>query len=146
MKFMKAKASIFGLNFHIMRRLLNGCLLRPQMNIPYPRALQMAKLMMARKHTFTNATSIILWPFKQLNVSPSVMFYNNNYSTSYRNNVFLNCNIEYTLGNTILSLQCSNLLNNNVFRRYNDNGIIRYSSEYHLRGRTIMVGIRIRIT
>lgn len=98
------------------------------------------------KHTFTNATSIILWPFKQLNVSPSVMFYNNNYSTSYRNNVFLNCNIEYTLGNTILSLQCSNLLNNNVFRRYNDNGIIRYSSEYHLRGRTIMVGIRIRIT
>ena len=98
------------------------------------------------KHTFTNATSIILSPFKQLNVSPSVMFYNNNYSTSYRNNVFLNCNIEYTLGNTILSLQCSNLLNNNVFRRYNDNGIIRYSSEYHLRGRTIMVGIRIRIT
>lgn len=48
MKFMKAKASIFGLNFHIMRRLLNGCLLRPQMNTPYPRALQMAKLMMAR--------------------------------------------------------------------------------------------------
>lgn len=98
------------------------------------------------KHTFTNSTSVTLWPYKQLSISPSVMFYHNNYTTSYRNNVFLNCNLEYTLGNTILSLQCSNLLNNNIFRRFNDNGIIRYSSEYRLRGRTIMFGIRIRIT
>lgn len=98
------------------------------------------------KHTFVDATSIGVWPCKQLNVATSVMYYNNNYSSSYRNNVFLNCDIEYGLRNIILYVQCSNLLNNDVFRRFNDNGVIRYSSEYRLRGRTIMIGFKIRIT
>lgn len=98
------------------------------------------------KHTFANSTSLIVWPYKQLSLSPSVMFYHNNYSSSYQNNTFLNFNIEYTFGNVILSLQCSNLMDNNVFRRFSDNGIVRYSSEYRLRGRTIMFGIRIRLT
>lgn len=97
------------------------------------------------KHTFTNATSFTFWPCKQLSLMPSVMYYYNNYSTSYRNNTFLNCNIEYTIGNTIIFLNCSNLLDSTVFRRFNDNGIVQYSSQYHLRGRTIMVGVRLRI-
>lgn len=97
------------------------------------------------KHTFTNATSFVIWPCKQLSLTPSVMYYYNNYSTNYRHNTFLNCNIEYSLGNTILSLKCSNLLDSRVFRRYNDNGIIRYSSQYRLRGRAIMLGVRFSI-
>lgn len=97
------------------------------------------------KHTFTNTTSLALWPCKQLSITPSVMYYYNDYSTNYRNNTFLNCNIEYTLGNAILSLNCSNLLDNKVFRRFNDNGIVQYSSQYRLRGRTIMLGVRFRV-
>lgn len=97
------------------------------------------------KHTFTNVTSLVLWPCKQLSITPSVMYYYNDYSTNYRNNAFLNCNIEYTIGNTILSLNCSNLLNSRVFRRFNDNGIIQYSSQYRLRGRTTMMGVRFKI-
>ncbi len=98
------------------------------------------------KRTFTNTSSVALSPCNGFNVIPSVMYYNNNYSSAYRNNVFLNCNFEFTLGTTIFSLQCSNLLDNSIFRRYNDNGIIRYSSEYKLRGRTIIFGVRLRIT
>lgn len=97
------------------------------------------------KHTFTNVTSFVIWPCKQLSLTPSVMYYYNDYSTNYRHNTFLNCNIEYSLGNTILSLKCSNLLDIRVFRRYNDNGIIRYSSQYRLRGRAIMLGVRFSI-
>ena len=97
------------------------------------------------KHTFTNVTSLVFWPCKQLSITPSVMYYYNDYSSNYRNNTFLNGNIEYTLGNVILSLNCSNLLDSKVFRRYNDNGIVQYSSQYQLRGRTIMAGIRFRI-
>lgn len=98
------------------------------------------------KHTFANITSLVLWPCKNLSLMPSVMYYYNDYSTNYRNNTFLNCNIEYSIGNTILSLQCNNLLDSRNFRRFNDNGIIQYSSQYHLRGRTIMFGVRFRIS
>lgn len=97
------------------------------------------------KHTFVNATSLVCWLCKQLTLTPSVMYYYNDYSTDYRNNTFLNCNIEYSLGNTTLSLNCSNLLDSRVFRRYNDNGIIQYSSQYRLRGRTIMFEVRFRL-
>lgn len=97
------------------------------------------------KHTFTNATSLVFWPCKQLSLTPSVMYYYNDYSTSYRNNTFLNCKIEYSFGSTILSLNCSNLLDSRVFHRYNDNGIIQYSNLFHLRGRTIMFGVRFSI-
>ncbi len=58
------------------------------------------------KHTFTNSTSFVIWPCKQLSLMPTVMYYYNDYSASYRNNTFLNCNIEYSLGNAILSLKC----------------------------------------
>lgn len=98
------------------------------------------------KHAFTNATSIVLWPHRKLHVSPSVVCYHNNYAASYRNNLFLDCSIEYTPGRTILYIGCSNLLDSKVFRRLNDDGIIRYASEYRLRGRTMMAGFRIRIT
>lgn len=97
------------------------------------------------KHTFANATSFVFWPYKQLCLTPSLIYYYNDYSKDYRNNTFLNCNIEYSFGNTILSLNCSNLLNNRVFRRYNDNGSIQYSCQYRLRGRTIMLGGRFKI-
>lgn len=97
------------------------------------------------KYTFHNATSLVLWPVKELCLTPSVMYYHNNYSTAFRNNVFLNCNVEYTTGNAILSVQCDNLLDNRTFRRYSDNGIICSSSEYRLRGRTVLFSIRIRI-
>lgn len=96
-------------------------------------------------HTFTNSTSLIIRPCKIISLSPSVSFYNNNYSSAHQNNVFLNCNAEYSTGKVIISLRCSNLLNNCVFRRFYDNGIISYSSEYRLRGRTLMLGIRIKI-
>lgn len=97
------------------------------------------------KHTFSNATSLVVWPYKQISVAPSVMYYYNDYSTNYRNNIFLNCNIEYSLGNSIIFLKCNNLLDSRIFRRYNDNGIIQYSSQYRLRGRTIMLGVRFSI-
>lgn len=97
-------------------------------------------------HTFTNSTSLALWVCKRLCLMPSVMFHHNNYYSAYRNNVFLNCNVEYTLGKTMFFMQCDNLLDNNIFRRYSDNGVISYSCEYRLRGRTVMFGARIRIT
>lgn len=98
------------------------------------------------KHTFASISSLTVWPFRRLSVRPSVMYYYNDYTSSGRSNTFLNCNIEYTLGETILSIDCSNLLDSRYFRRYNDNGIIRHTSEYRLRGRTIMFGVRFRIT
>ncbi|MGN0319062.1 MAG: hypothetical protein ACI4E1_14125 [Lachnospira sp.] len=97
------------------------------------------------KHAFTNATSFVFRPFKQLSLTPSVMYYYNDYSTNYRNNAFLNCDMEYSIGNTIFSIKCSNLLDSRIFRRFNDNGIIQYSSQYRLRGRTIMLGVRFSI-
>ncbi len=83
------------------------------------------------KHTFTSITSFTVWPCKRLSLKPSVMYYYNDYTTSNRSNTFLNCNIEYTLGDTVQSI---------------DNGIIRHTSRYRLRGRTIMFGVRFRIT
>lgn len=97
------------------------------------------------KHTFTNATSFTFYPNRRLSIKPSVMYYYTDYSSNYRNNTFLSCNIEYILGTSVLSLECSNLLDSKVFRRFNDNGIVQYSSQYRLRGRTIMFGIRFRI-
>lgn len=97
------------------------------------------------KHAFSNVTSLVLWPFKQLCITPSVMYYYNDYSASYRNNTFLNCKIEYTIKDIVLSLQCSNLLDSKIFSCFSDNGVIRYSSQYRLRGRTIMLGVRFRI-
>lgn len=98
------------------------------------------------KHTFSNTASLVLWPCRRLSIKPSAMFYYNDYSTSYRSNVFLNCDMEYTTGNLILYLQCSNLLDSKVFRSFNDNGIIQRSSQYMLRGRTVLFGVRFRIT
>lgn len=97
------------------------------------------------KVTFTDATSLSVWPFKDINVTPAVIFHHNNYTSSYRSNVFLDCSIEYTLKSVILSLQGINLLDNRVFRRYSDNGIITHSSEFRLRGRTLLLGIRLRL-
>lgn len=97
------------------------------------------------KCLFCSVTSLTLWPVKKLCLTPGVIYYHNNYSTAYRDNVFLNCGIEYTIRSVILSIQCNNLLDSRMFRTYSDNGIIRYSSEYRLRGRTVLFGIRIRI-
>ncbi|MDE6753759.1 MAG: hypothetical protein K2J82_04005 [Muribaculaceae bacterium] len=94
---------------------------------------------------FSNISSLTVSPIKNLFFRPSVMFYHNNYFDSYRNNVFLNCRMEYTLGEVILSVQADNLLDNKIFRRFSDNGIISRSNEYQLRGRTIMFGVRLRL-
>lgn len=97
------------------------------------------------RNTFTSLTSFELSPVRQLFIIPSVMYYHNNYSTSYRDNVFLNCKVEYTVGRVVLTLQGCNLLDSRVFRRFTDNGIISRSNEYHLRGRMMLVGVRIKI-
>lgn len=94
---------------------------------------------------FTNTSSLTLWPCKQFCMMPSVQYYHNNYFSTGRNNVFLNCALEYYLGNTTLSLKCNNLLNSVNFRKMTDSGVTRYMSEYRLRGRSIMLGIRIKI-
>ena len=97
------------------------------------------------RHTFSNSTSFIISPHKRLTVMPGLMYYYNDYSTVYRNNFFLNCDIEYSFNDFTLFLKGSNLLDSLTFRKYNDNGIIQYLSEYRLRGRTIMFGIRFSI-
>lgn len=97
------------------------------------------------RHTFTSSNSFSIWFVGKIRIVPAVTFHYNDFSTDYRTNVFLNCNLEYTLKQTTLSLQCSNLLNNTVFRRFTDNGIIRHSSEYRLRGRSLLLSITFRI-
>lgn len=94
---------------------------------------------------FENTTSVSFSPIKQLNVMPSVQFYHNNYFEEGRNNTFLNCLLEYYIGSTTLSLKCSNLLDSDVFHRVTDNGVTRYVSEYKLRGRTLMIGVRFKL-
>lgn len=96
-------------------------------------------------HTFSSTASLGIWPLRQLRIAPSVQYYFNNYYTDGRHNVFLDCSLEYYWGRATISLRCANLLDNDTFRRINDNGIIRYSSEYRLRGRTLMLGLRIKI-
>ena len=96
-------------------------------------------------HTFSSTASLGIWPIRQLRIAPSVQYYFNNYYTDGRHNVFLDCSLEYYWGRATISLRCANLLDNDTFRRVNDNGIIRYSSEYRLRGRTLMLGLRIKI-
>ena len=95
--------------------------------------------------TFKNATSLTFGVCKQLSIMPSVQYYHNNYYTTGRNNVFLNAGLEYYWRKTTWSLKCTNLLDNRTFHRVVDNGVTRYSSSYQLRGRTIMLGIRIKI-
>ena len=97
------------------------------------------------RNTFTNITSLIVWPLKNLSVQPSVMYYHNNYYPTYRDNVFLNCKIEYSLRGVVFSIHTTNLLDNRVFRRFTDNGIVSRSNEYRLRGRTVMFGVRLRL-
>lgn len=97
------------------------------------------------RNTFTNITSLIVWPLKNLSVQPSVMYYHNNYYPTYRDNVFLNCKIEYSLREVVFSIHTTNLLDNRVFRRFSDNGIVSRSNEYRLRGRTVMFGVRLRL-
>lgn len=96
-------------------------------------------------HTFSSNTSLGIWPLKQLRIAPSVQYYFNNYYTDGRHNVFLDCAIEYYWGRATIFMRCANLLDNDTFLRVNDNGIIRYASEYRLRGRTLMLGLRIKI-
>lgn len=97
------------------------------------------------RNTFSSTCSLTAWPTGNLGISPSVMYHYNDFSTDYRNNVFLNCRIEYILSRVTLTLQCQNLLDNRVFRRFSDNGIIRHSGEYRLRGRLFLLGAMFRI-
>ncbi|MDE6008789.1 MAG: hypothetical protein K2G90_06230 [Muribaculaceae bacterium] len=96
-------------------------------------------------NAFSSVCSLSISPLKRLSLIPAVMFYHNNYSNDYRNNLFLNCDVEYRIGEAVLSVKGINLLNSTVFRRFSDNGIVSRSNEYHLRGRTLMFGIRIRL-
>lgn len=97
------------------------------------------------RNSFSSFTSLIVSPFRHLSFYPAVAYYHNNYSSAYRDNVFLNCRIEYSIGEVTLSFEGRNLLDNTVFRRFTDNGIISRSNEYKLRGRTLMAGIRIKV-
>ena len=96
-------------------------------------------------HTFSSTASLGIWPLRQLRIAPSVQYYFNNYYDDGRHNVFLDCSLEYYWGRAVIFLRCANLLDNDTFRRVTDNGITRYSSEYRLRGRTLMLGLRIKI-
>ena len=96
-------------------------------------------------HTFSSTASLGIWPVRQLRIAPSVQYYFNNYYDDGRHNVFLDCSLEYYWGRAVIFLRCANLLDNDTFRRVTDNGITRYSSEYRLRGRTLMLGLRIKI-
>lgn len=96
-------------------------------------------------HTFSSTASLGIWPIRQFRISPSVQYYFNNYYDDGRHNVFLDCSLEYYWGRAVFFLRCANLLDNDTFRRVTDNGITRYSSEYRLRGRTLMLGLRIKI-
>ncbi len=96
-------------------------------------------------HTFSSTASLGIWPIRQFRISPSVQYYFNNYYYDGRHNVFLDCSLEYYWGRAVFFLRCANLLDNDTFRRVTDNGITRYSSEYRLRGRTLMLGLRIKI-
>ena len=96
-------------------------------------------------HTFSSTASLGIWPVRQLRIAPSMQYYFNNYYDDGRHNVFLDCSLEYYWGRAVIFLRCANLLDNDTFRRVTDNGITRYSSEYRLRGRTLMLGLRIKI-
>ena len=96
-------------------------------------------------HTFSSTASLGIWPIRQFRISPSVQYYFNNYYDDGRHNIFLDCSLEYYWGRAVIFLRCANLLDNDTFRRVTDNGITRYSSEYRLRGRTLMLGLRIKI-
>ncbi len=95
--------------------------------------------------TFTTSSSIILWPCSKLKLMPSVQYSYNNYFPTGRNTTFLNCEIEYYLGRVTLSLKGTNLLDKDVYRRISDNGITRYVSDYKLRGRSVLLGIRLKV-
>ena len=96
-------------------------------------------------HTFANTSSLGIWPVSQLHIAPSIQYYFNNYHTNRRHNVFLDCTLEYDYKHAFIYIRCSNLLDNDTFQRVTDNGITRYYSEQRLRGRTLMLGLRIKI-
>ena len=95
--------------------------------------------------TFTDATSVILWAGSSLSFNTQMQYYYNSYFTQGRSNLFLNERIEYRLKSTIFSLECINLFDRKTYSRVIDNGVTRYVSQYQLRGRTIMAGIRIKL-
>lgn len=96
--------------------------------------------------TFASKTSLNIWPFKEVCITPSLQYNYNNYFDEGRDNVFLNSSAEYYLKSTTFFVRCNNLLDNRCFCRVTDNGVMRYVSEYSLRGRTLMIGIRIKLT
>ena len=95
--------------------------------------------------TFTDATSVILWAGSSLSFNTQMQYYYNSYFTQGSNNLFLNERIEYHLKSTTFSLECINLFDRKTYNRVIDNGVTRYVSQYQLRGRTIMAGIRIKL-
>ena len=95
--------------------------------------------------TFTDATSVILWVGSSFSFNTQMQYYYNSYFTQGRSNLFLNERIEYHLKSTIFSLECINLFDHKTYNRIIDNGVTRYVSQYQLRGRTVMAGIRIKL-
>ena len=95
--------------------------------------------------TFTNATSVILWAGTSLSFNTQIQYYYSSYFTQGRSSLFLNERIEYHLKSTIFSLECINLFDRKTYNRIIDNGVTRYVSQYQLRGRTVMAGIRIKL-
>ena len=95
--------------------------------------------------TFTNATSVILWAGTSLSFNTQMQYYYSSYFTQGRSSLFLNERIEYHLKSTVFSLECINLFDRKTYNRIIDNGVTRYVSQYQLRGRTVMAGIRIKL-
>lgn len=95
---------------------------------------------------FANKSALNFWLTRNLCIEPSIQYNYNDYFDDGRNNTFLNCKAEYYIKSIILFVNCNNLLDSDSFRRITDNGVIRYVSQYDLRGRTLMFGIRIKLT
>lgn len=95
---------------------------------------------------FANKSAMTFWLTKNLCVEPSVQYNRNDYFDEGRNTAFLNCRAEYYIKSVTLFVNCNNLLDSDSFRRITDNGVVRYVSEYDLRGRTFLFGIRIKLT
>ena len=95
--------------------------------------------------TLGNSTSLVLWAGKSISFNTQAKYYYNNYFSENRNNLYVNEYVEYHLKRTIISLECLNIFNTKQFRTVTDKGVTRFNGEYQLRGRTVMVGIRVKI-
>jgi len=94
--------------------------------------------------TFDGHATVIAWPLRSVSLTASADARHNSY-TDDKCHFYLNAKMEWHLRQTILYLDCINLLDTRTYTRSRDNGVVQYTSQYHLRGRTLMAGIRLKL-